>query len=125
MQELLRYRLLWCTKNNIPTNDARIVLRNKKPSVNNFILIYKNNFTEENLKQRIERTRNNRGFVIFNKNHQYIGTWTNQTACGNDLGVYRGSISKCLTGVLNKTHNYYFYYLEDCCPNEFKTLIAQ
>ena len=116
-------RLLFCTENNIPTNDARIVLRNKKPSVKDYILIYKEDFTEENLKQRINKTRNNREFVVFDENNQYKGTWINQSRCGEDLGVHRNYISKCLLGILNKSHGFYFYYKDDC-PEELKFLCA-
>jgi hypothetical protein len=38
----------------------------------------------------------------------YVGTWTNLNKCGQDLGLYRGNISHCLSGKLKTTGGYSF-----------------
>jgi len=117
-------RFLFCIENNITTSDANQSLTNKRPSVGDFILIYKDDFTKENLDDRLKRVRNTREFVVFDENNKYIGTWSNQTYCSRDTKAHRGNISRCLSGTLNKTHGYYFYYLDNC-PEELKHLIPQ
>ena len=116
-------RFLFCIENNITTSDANQSLTNRRPSVGDFILIYKDDFTKENLDNRLKRVRNTREFVVFNENNKYIGTWYNQTYCSRDTKAHRGNISRCLAGTLNKTHGYYFYYLDNC-PEELKHLIS-
>lgn len=116
-------RLLFCMENIVPTNSANKVLRNKNPSVNNYILIYKEDYSEENLRQRLKRIRYNREFVVFNLNNEYIGTWANQLRCERDLELKRGCINKCLTKVVRKINGYYFYYLNEC-PNNLKQLCS-
>lgn len=116
-------RLLFCLENNIPTNDVNKVLRNKNPSINDYILIFKEDFTEQNLKQRLKRTRYNRNFVVFNERNEYIGTWNNQLKCERDLGFARGCINKCLIGLFKRMHGHSFYYLDEC-PEELKQLVV-
>jgi len=116
-------RLLFCAENNIPTNDCSKVLRNKNPSTGDFVLIHKEDYSEENLKQRLKRIRYNRDFVVFDKDYKYIGSWSNQLRCERDLGLKRGCINKVLTGVVKTINNYYFYYLDEC-PEDLKALIC-
>jgi len=114
-------RLLFCAENNITTGHVLITLRNEKPSVDNFVLIYIEDYSEENLKQRLKRIRYNRDFVVFNKDKQYIGTWQNQLCCERELGLTRGCINKCLTNVVKIINGYYFYYFDEC-PDNLKEL---
>lgn len=116
-------RLLFCLENNIPTNDTNKVLRNKNPSVNDYILIFKEDFTEQNLKQRLKRTRFNREFVVFDKNNNFLGKWSNQLQCERDLGFKRGCINKVLTGLFKSMHEHTFYYLDEC-PDYLKQLVV-
>jgi len=114
-------RLLFCAENNINTGYSLIVLRNYKPSVRDYILIYVEDYSEANLKQRIKRIRYNRDFVVFDKNYQYIGTWANQLQCERDLELKRGCINKCLTKVVKIINGHYFYYFDEC-PDSLKIL---
>lgn len=114
-------RLLFCAENNIVSSYASLVLRNDKPSVGDYIFIYKEDYSEQNLKDRLRRIRYNRDFVVFNKDKQYIGTWQNQLCCERDLGLKRGCINKCLTKIVYIINGYYFYYIDEC-PEDLKKL---
>lgn len=114
-------RLLFCEENDVRVGDSMTVLKNKKPSLNDYILIYIEDYSETNLKDRLKRIRYNRDFVVFDKNYQYIGTWSNQLLCERELGLKRGCINKCLTNVVRIINNHYFYYLDEC-PDNLKKL---
>lgn len=114
-------KFLFCSENNIPTGDADVVLSNYKPSVKDYVLIYIEDYSETNLKQRLKRIRYNREFAVFDLDKQYIGTWSNQLQCERELELKRGCINKCLTKVVSKINGYYFYYTDEC-PEELKTL---
>ena len=118
-------RFLFCVENNITTNDANQSLTNRRPSVGDYILIYKDDFTEENLKNRMNKVRNTRDFVIFDKNNNYIGRWNNQTRCCEEINISTRGIQRQLNENANRGNprKYKIYYIDEC-PDNLKCLIG-
>jgi len=117
-------KLLFCEENNIPTGDANQSLTNRRPSVGEYILIYKDKFTEENLKDRMSKVRDTRDFVIFDKNNNYIGKWNNQTRCCEEINISTRGIQRQLNENANRENprKYKIYYVEDV-PDNLKCLM--
>lgn len=103
-------------------NDA---LHNKlgKISVKKRILIFKDEFTQEKLLDKLEHI-NYKQFYVFNTDGEYIGKWNNQKMCSTDLKIANGNISKCLNKKSSHIFNYKFYYLKDI-PENLRDLIKE
>jgi len=112
-------RAIFSIDNDITAKDAKASLVNKRPSVGDYILIYKDEFTEENLKNRMSKVRNTRDFVVFDKNNNYMGKWNNQTTCHNEINISTRGIQRQLNESQNKENprKYKIYYVDDIPDN--------
>lgn len=101
------------------------ILHDRKPSVNGYILIFKNEFTEELLNNKIKRCKTRPFYVFDNRDMSYVGKWNDMKQCAGELKLSRETISKKLkNGNIKKFNhiNYLFYYL-DALPENLKGVI--
>jgi len=105
------------------------ILRGKKNkhSVKEKILFFKDGFTEDKLRDRLIIINNiHREFVLFDKNNNYIGVWSNQTRCSEEIDISTRGIQRQLNeNPLQRTfRKYKIYYIEDV-PENLKYLIKE
>jgi len=117
-------RFLFCVENDMTTGDLNQSLKNRRPSVGDYILIYKDKFTEENLKNRISKVRNTKDFVVFDKNNNYLGCWNNQTRCCEEINISTRGIQRQLNENANRDNlrKYKIYYIDDT-PDNLKSFM--
>lgn len=96
------------------------VLMNRKNSTRGYILMFKDEFSEEELKYKMKRVRN-RPFYVFKKDgFTLVGKWNNREQCQNETGVNRKTITRYLNHEnMNNSSKYLFYYGNDI-PNKYK-----
>ena len=94
-------------------------LRGIKSQVKGKILIFKDEFTEEKLKEKINSRRKFQDFVVFDKEDNFIGQWDMIRPCARDLHIGWKRIKNYL--INNNYHprnslidTYKMFYLEDC-----------
>lgn len=119
MQNVFAQEIGCCVQS---VNDA---LHNKigKISVKKRILIFKDEFTQEKLLDKLSHV-NYKQFYVFDTDDNFINKYSNQTTCSKDLKVAKGSISNCLNNKRSRAGNYKFYYLKDI-PDNLKQLIVE
>lgn len=97
---------------NTSVSNVGKVLHNEKNTIKGYILIFKENFSLELLDRKMNRTRNHRDFEVKDMmTGEIVGIWKNQSLCGKELNIHRGTISKCLTGALKSSNGMSFSYL--------------
>jgi hypothetical protein len=95
-------------------------LKGIKSQVKGYILIYKDEFSNEELNKRINSRRKFHEFVIFDENDNFVGQWESERSCNMDTGIDLGYIHNCL--INNNSHKrktkqksvYKCFYLENC-----------
>jgi len=93
-----------------------------KNQVKGYILVFKDEFTEELLNDKIiyaNKRLYNKEFCVFDKTTSgLVGKWNNREQCANELGISRKIITKCLdTNYIPKKINYLFYYIKNIPDN--------
>ena len=103
------------------------VLAGIKNQVKNYVLIYKDEFSDDVLKEKIEKANKGlckKDFYVFEKDSMsFVGKWNNRQHCQEELGVRRKTITRNLD--LNNKGNrgkFLFYYYRDL-PNNLKEVI--
>ena len=104
-------------------------LRGIKSQVKEKILIFKDEFTDEILQERIARAkknaRNKPDFIAYDiKNKIVVGTWNNIPKCSNDLGYSTRSIQKQFEGKVKKPKRYLFKYINSLTEQEKKMYLG-
>jgi len=68
--------------------------------------------------------RNTRGFAVFDKNDNYLGTWDNQTRCNEATNISARGIQRQLNENANRENprKYKIYYIDDI-PDNLKHFI--
>jgi len=100
-------------------------LSGKKTMLKGYFLITTENFTEEKLKEimdRYEKGRTVHNFVVFNENDDFLGEWENKKQCSKDIDIADSYLTKCLKDInyfntANKNRvkkKYKCFYLENC-----------
>lgn len=112
-------------ENGVSVKTVNHVLMGKKNSTCGYVLIFKDEFSEDKLSGIIKRVRN-RPFYVFNKrNADFIGRWNNREHCQRETGVNRKTITKYLNhDNINNNTKYLFYYGNDI-PNKLKYKIKE
>jgi hypothetical protein len=107
------------------------VLKGIKNSTNGFVLFFKDELSEEKLKDKINKIKNrHKDFAVFDKDDKLIGIWNNKVHCSEDLKVSRRNIQRQLNNMSGKEIKirypqiYKFYYLENI-PNELKNKLIE
>lgn len=96
------------------------VLMDKKNSTCGYVLIFKDQYSEERLNEIIKHVRNRSFYVFKKKNVDFIGRWNNREHCQQEIGVNRKAITRYLNyGNINNNTKYLFYYGNDI-PNKLK-----
>lgn len=102
------------------------ILRGLKNSTKGFILIYKDEFSDEKLNNLLNKIhRWYMEFLVFDKNNNLVGKWDNKVDCSKDLNVSVRSIQRQLSEpkVADNARKYKFYYTENL-PNTFELLTS-
>lgn len=90
------------------------VLQGRRSSTQGYVLIFEDDFTEDVLKDRLNKSRN-RDFYVFDKNTlKFIGKWNDRVQCADEIGIDRSTITSKLNNN-NYGHrcDYLFYFLLD------------
>lgn len=103
-----------------------------KHQVKEYILIYKDEFSEELLREKVEKIKEiNKPFYVFDANDEFVGVWDNKVNCANELMVSRNTIYNSLVKSANKEeikirypNKYKFYYLENT-PSSLENKIKE
>jgi len=94
-------------------------LRGIKSQVKGKILIFKDEFSEEKLKEKINSRRKFQDFVVFDKEDNFIGQWRSAKSCARDLHIGNSIIERYLKkenfrARFPKDDIFQFFYLENC-----------
>lgn len=107
-------------------NDLLIGTKDKK-QVKGYILIFKDEFNEELLKEKVEKANKNlmsKEFCAFEKKSgRYIGSWNNRETCQKDLVVSRRTITRNLDNVNDGNRSKYLFFYADKVPIEMYSKI--
>lgn len=96
------------------------VLKEIKSSTCGYILIFKDDFSEEKLNYKIGKSKN-REFYVFDKSTLgFIGRWDNREMCQNELDVSRHTITRSLDYDNKNSRNKYLFYYKNDIPYEIK-----
>ena len=83
-------------------------------------MIFKDEFNEQKLLSKIEKSRN-REFYAFNKyDSSFVGKWSDRIMCENDIQVNRDTISKNLANNNDSSRNNYLFYFFKDVPEELR-----
>jgi group I intron endonuclease len=107
-------------------------LKGIKTQIKGYILFYKDEFTEEKLKERMNTRRKYHTFVVFDENDNYIGQWDSMRSCERDIKIGDRYLHRCLEDVnyynqINKNivlNKYKCFYIENC-PKELLEKISK
>lgn len=96
------------------------VLKEIKSSTCGYILIFKDDFSEEKLNYKIGKSRNREFYVFDKRTLEFVGKWNDRMQCSKELGVGRKTITnKLKTNNHGKRCDYLFYFYNDM-PKEIK-----
>lgn len=94
------------------TSGVNDVLVGKKNRIKGHIMIFKDEYSEEKLINKINSMKYFKKFFVYRLNGEFVGSWNKQVICANDLGIHHSSVGKCLKGILKQTIGYTFTYEE-------------
>ena len=98
------------------------VLAGRKNTIGGFILIFKDEFSEEELNNKLTiANRFQQPFAVFDKNKNFVGIWTDKSKCAEELKVSLRTIQSQLYEVkIKKRIVRYAMYFIDEVPLELK-----
>lgn len=98
------------------------VLMGRKASTCGYVLIFKDEFSEEKLDDKIKQIKDrHKDFAVFTKGWDLVGVWDNKMACAEEISMTRRNIQKQLNMGSGRKNprKYRLYYLDDI-PIEYK-----
>lgn len=99
------------------------VLNNTKNSIKAYILIYKDEYTDEKLQERVNQTRDTRNFAVYDIHAQkWLGIWNNQTRCHEDTGFSTRMIQKQFDRNIKRPRKFIVKYLSNCSEEEIERI---
>lgn len=95
-----------------------------KNQVKGYILIFKEELTDELLNNKINIANKglyNKEFYVFNKNNlEFMGKWDDRKRCSNELKVTRTTITRSLDLKNKNSRNKYIFYYKNEIPIELQ-----
>ena len=92
----------------------------KKSATMGYILIFKDEFSEKKLKEKINKSKN-REFYVFRKSDlDFIGKWDNREQCQKDINIRRSTITRNLDSNNKRSRNEYLFYYSNSIPSKLK-----
>lgn len=98
------------------------VLMERKSSTKGYILIFKDEFSEKKLKEKIKQIKDrHKLFAVFDLDWDLVGIWDNKVHCAEEIKYSRRLIQKQLNQNEGKKRpkKYRLYYLNDV-PSKYK-----
>lgn len=98
------------------------VLMERKSSTKGYILIFKDEFSEKKLKEKIKQIKDrHKPFAVFDLDWDLVGIWDNKVHCAEEIKYSRRLIQKQLNQNEGKKRpkKYRLYYLNDV-PSKYK-----
>ena len=108
---------------NVGVGNINRVLNGKKNSIGGYIMLFEDEFTQEKLDLKLNKTRNTREFAIFDIHlNKWIGKWINMTRCSEDTDFSYRMIEKQLGKEVKRPRRFMAKYLINCTDYEIEQI---